>query len=1234
MGNVLDFIFGLQGHKNDLNRCGRRSLRSCWRLILPPWPVNAPFLIPCSRLLSVFLAAGCLAFGPKTSAQAQRLTEFLAVNSTGIADEDGTRQPWVEIWNPSLTAVLTLTNYKLSNGTSLWTLPTLQIMPDERILIWASGKDRRVVTAPLHANFTLPTAAGSTLSLLNSTNIIVSSLANYPEQVADVSWGRDDSDAATTPTWVGPYASPTPGESNHKYGGDGMAGKVVFSETSRAYSGALSITLSQAVPEEGAVIRYTTNQTLPTAASTLYSAPIAFTATGPSTVIRARIFKPGKLPGPTATHGFLRLENNALNFSSAMPLVVISTFGATPPDDSDLNSFMWVWEPTGVDKRARFSNPPNITTRIVVDKRGSSTLGNPKYNLNVEMRQPYGEDEQDFPLMGMPSHADWVFHAPYDFDRSLLHNPLMYALSNAVGRYAVRNQMAEVFIDQTGSGLNFPGSGSGDYFGVYNVMEKIRRGAERVDVAKLETYDNTPATKSGGYIFKVDRLDSGDSGFNAAGQTLAYYYPKERDLKSPQRDPQEQYLTTFMNEFYTRLQGANWKDPLLGYATHLNVPAAVDHHLLNVWSFNVDALRLSGYWTKDRGGKVFPGPIWDFDRTLSSTDGRDANPLVWRSTVSDMGTDFFNHPWWNRLFLDANFYQKYVDRWQELRRGALSRANLEAMIDSLDSQITAEAIKRDLARWNMAKRAWKRPFAAPDNNNILASQAAEVQRLKDYLQQRATFMDSQWVGPVTASAASGFVTAGTKVTLSGPAGVPIYYTLSGTDPRPSGGAAAGATATLYSGPIEITANTRLMARAYKATHTALIGANNPPLVCKWSGLADQSYTTESPVGPGDLMVSEINYHPMGPTPAESAVNLAWTEDDFEFIELRNISGHTVHLAGATFTRGVSFSFAGGAARSIAAGECLVLVANPAAFAARYGSALAVSGPWTGSLSNGSETIALTGATGLEVLSVSYRDEWVPEADQGGFSMVAYECYPLDFSGAPAWRSSAAAGGSPGAWDAASLAITAGPDLTVNPSIPMTLRGEIVAPSAALGAEAPVLAWTQISGPGTLRFADPAAATTSATADLPGAYRIKLSLTAKGVTSSDEAKVFAVDTPAAWLERHPGIGVLSDDPDQDGRSNFLEFALFTGSSAPDGSAPPIVEVQGNRLTLVYQRHKAASGLSYAVEISDGASFRAPNPGELSETILDDSGTTQTVRVTDSAPLGTPLRRFLRLKVTSP
>jgi len=1169
--------------------------------------------------------------------QAQRLTEFLAINTSGIKDEDGTRQPWIEIWNNSPTTVTTLTNYKLShtvNGVAtVWNIPTIQIMPDERIIIWASGKSRSVVTAPLHTSFVLQPTAGSTISLLNSANTVVSSFASYPEQGPDVSWGRDDSDTVVIPVQVGPYAEPSPGAKNHNYTGGGVAGGVVFSETSRAWNGSLSVTLSQAVPEEGAVIRYTTNLTLPSATSNLYTAPINFTATSSSTVIRARVFKAGKLPGPATTHGFLRLDANALNFSSLMPIVVISTFSAVPPDDGDQASFMWVWEPTGADKRARFSNPPVLTRRTVVDKRGSSTLGNAKFSLNVETRTPYDEDSQAVSLLGMPSHSDWVFHAPFDFDRSVMHNPLMYAMSNLIGRYAVRNQMAEVFMDVTGGGLTFPGNAGGDYFGIYNVMEKIRRDNNRVDIAKLDTYDNGPLPKTGGYIFKVDRVDAGDNGFSAGNQSFAYYYPKERELISPQRDPQEKYLTLYINEFNTRLSSVNFKDPVLGYATHLDVPAAIDHHLLNVWSFNVDALRLSGYWTKDRNGKFFPGPIWDFDRTLSSTDGRDENPAVWRSTSGDQGTDFFNFTWWNRLFLDPGFYQAYIDRWQELRAGPLARTNLEALIDSINAQMSQEAINRDVVRWGNAKRSWKRPFAAPNNNLMPASQAAEVQRLKDYLQQRANFMDSQWVGRVTASRDSGYVDPGTLITLTGPAGVPIYYTLDGTDPRPAAGTAPGVAATLYTAPIPITANGRLRARAYKANHTALTGANNPPLVSKWGGPADLTFTTEEPVKPGDVILSEINYNPSAPTPAELAVNPAWSGSDFTFLEIRNISGRRINLTGANFTRGITFAFNGAAARALAPRGTLIIAANPAAFAARYGSALTVSGPWTGSLSKSGENITLTGGNGAVVFSVGYQDDWVPESDNGGYSMVAAEFYPFDFSTAPAWRRSAQLGGSPGLWDAASLAVSAGPDTSAGTGLSFLIAGEI--PGATFRATR-IMAWTQVSGPGTITFATPGQAATQATADAPGVYRVRLSLTVNEADPVfDEANLFVADTPYAWLARNPGIGALMDDPDGDGRNNFLEFALLTSPTVPDGSQPPSAGLASNRLSLLYQRQKAASGLTYQVEISDSPGiFRLPNPGELTETILVDTGISQSVRITDTAVPGTPARRFLRLKVSAP
>ena len=147
-----------------------------------------------------------------------------------------------------------------------------------------------------------------------------------------------------------------------------------------------------------------------------------------------------------------------------------------------------------------------------------------------------------------------------------------------------------------------------------------------------------------------------------------------------------------------------------------------------------------------------------------------------------------------------------------------------------------------------------------------------MQRLKDYLQQRANFFDSQWVGPVNASVAEGNVATGTQVALTGPAGGTIYYTLNGADPRPSGGGVPSGVL-LYSGtPITINATTRIRARAYNASWTALTGLNNPALVSKWSGLTNVRYSTDTLSAAGNLVVTEVNYHPTDPTAAELAIN--------------------------------------------------------------------------------------------------------------------------------------------------------------------------------------------------------------------------------------------------------------------------------------------------------------------------------------------------------------------------
>src|SRR5262249_10321135 len=97
------------------------------------------------------------------------------------------------------------------------------------------------------------------------------------------------------------------------------------------------------------------------------------------------------------------------------------------------------------------------------------------------------------------------------------------------------------------------------------------------------------------------------------------------------------------------------------------------------------------------------------------------------------------------------------------------------------------------------------------------------------------------------------------------------------------------------------------------------------------------------------------------------------------------------------------------------GQRVLVVKNLAAFAARYGSGLSVTGAYTGALENNGENVRLEDGMGEKVLDFDYNNSWYPITDGQGFSLVIVdENAPWDTWGLKAsWRSSGTLGGTPG-----------------------------------------------------------------------------------------------------------------------------------------------------------------------------------------------------------------------------
>ncbi len=83
---------------------------------------------------------------------------------------------------------------------------------------------------------------------------------------------------------------------------------------------------------------------------------------------------------------------------------------------------------------------------------------------------------------------------------------------------------------------------------------------------------------------------------------------------------------------------------------------------------------------------------------------------------------------------------------------------------------------------------------------------------------------------------------------------------------------------------------------------------------EWSALVEATFIVEPLAAPGDLVISEIAYHPADPSQAELAAGQALTppqifdDDSFEFVELLNIAGNAINLDGVNFTDGIGYTF--------------------------------------------------------------------------------------------------------------------------------------------------------------------------------------------------------------------------------------------------------------------------------------------------------------------------------------
>lgn len=1021
-----------------------------------------------------------------------RINEIMAANSRGLRDDDGDHADWIELYNAGMSAVDLRGWYLTDTALNLrkWQFPTdgsVPLRPGGYLIVFASGKDRATAGAPLHTNFRLD-QDGEFLALVlpNGTDLVSGFVPAFPPQFTDVSYGLDSID----PTLCGFFSSPTPGMMNSgAVAGRGIGPAVQFSHRSGTFRDPFWLELT--VENPAFAIRYflVTNAAsaavvnVPTSTGTLYTGPILV----PGTLqVRARAYPttPEYFAGPAQTETYIQVDAGAAAFTSPLPVVLFhnfngSTIPSAPGGPGGVGVFM-VFDTNNPAGVTSLTNPPVLVSRAGAHLHGSSAEGFQKKNLSIELWTEVNYEDRHAELLGMPADSDWFLYAPNMFDRGYLHHPIAYGLGRALGHYASRTRFAELFLSVTNAALttgpggmiSYPATAGGNYNGLYVIEEKIKVHPGRVEIARLDAADTNAATITGGYLMKIDRANDVDDvnyfspeawpssasslfpwitvnhlGWNS--QPIIFQDPDGTTIGT--RPLQRQWLPQWMRQFEAALVSPNWTNPITGYAAYIDVDQWIEDHMLNTIPFNVNAYRLSGYFYKDRDqegrpgtGKLRQGPLWDFDRSqgTGSVDPRAFNPRQWkRQLVGDQGTDFFGNNdnwtgtrlgvrWWWQLFHDPDFWQRWIDKWQEYREsGIYQTAYVMALIDRFGNEARPAAL-RNATRWPLGDSVGTPTTGIVSVDGYTyaftnATYQGEIDFQKQWWKDRLEFIETNFLSRPRLSLPGQQVPPGFALVVDNPPGTRpgtvTYYTLDGTDPRlPGGHISPSALAAIAPFSISITQNTRVFLRNRNPNHanptnTSLTAVGgNPPLSTPWSGARIGTYYVTVPA----LRITEIMARPAtapGGMPPAS---------DFEYVEVQNIGDAPLDVTGFRLRGGVEFDFP---SLVLAPGQFALVISDETAFASRYHTGdVTLAGVFTNHLEREARLV-LEGSRREPILDFTYRASWFSVTDGLGFSLQIVDATrPVEtlvdgtnaatWSLPSSWRPSASEIGTPGTAD--------------------------------------------------------------------------------------------------------------------------------------------------------------------------------------------------------------------------
>lgn len=586
------------------------------------------------------------------------INEYSCSNLNSYLDNYNQYEDWVELYNAGGTTV-NLTGYWLSddaNDVQKYQIPAgVTINPGARRMVFCS--DRNIVAGGnIHTSFKLKQTRGEKFVFADPAGNILDSTSLYRTYVGH-SRGRTTDGA---PSWA-LFATPTPNAANAN-ALTGYATKPAFSVAPGNYTVAQNIVLSS--PDPNVSIYYTTNGTVPTTASTLYTGPINVAVT---TVIKARAFSTNPLIAPSfvETNTYLINENTTVNVLSV----------------------------TGNYNQLFASGQQQYSSLEFFDK-------NKTFQFEVEGQvRRHGNDSWMYPQKGMRFHVR---------DESGVNADIDYPLFSGT----TRDTFGVILIKAAGSD-NFDG---GPFRAAHMRDAFAQTLAERYALEMdFRRYEPTILFINGQYwgLYEIrERVDADYTEYNY-GQS-----EKKVDMLRYWGGLNVEYGSdTGWNNLYNFIMANNMANAAnYNHVTqYLNVESFIQYFIFNQYLVNTDWLNWNTMWWRGRGGQgeKWRYILWDEDNILdlgqnytgvgNTTYQNDpCDPIsMFQNNSNIKHTDMLA-----RLLQNPDFTMLYKQTWIDMLNGPFKCENILYHFDSIHAIITPE-MQRQCTRWGANFAQWQ-----------------------------------------------------------------------------------------------------------------------------------------------------------------------------------------------------------------------------------------------------------------------------------------------------------------------------------------------------------------------------------------------------------------------------------------------------------------------------------------------------------------------------------------------